>query len=102
MENLPLRKLEIPVDEMDHLCHLYEIRDHAQVLAWGVKLLYDLSIAQQKGWHMTMFKSEYTDKGLVFNPDYWYAAFRLENLAPRDDKYCRIDVDNLEEKLKKV
>jgi hypothetical protein len=107
MDNKPqnpsnMKMLTISADEIDYLTNYYEIRDHGKLFAFATKLLHDLTKAEESGWHTILFKGEYKDTGYEFNPNYFYAAFKLDNLTPSNDgKFMRIDVELLESKLKK-
>lgn len=94
-----LKMMSISAEEVDHLCQKFEIRDHTHLMSWGVKFLYDLSKAEENGWHMFLQKSEINGKSIALNPDYRYAAFKLEWLSPDAGGQKRIPVENLE-KLK--
>lgn len=103
-EEIPegFKKLTINAEEIDFLKNYFEIQDHGKIFAFATKLLYDLTKAEQSGWHTILFKGEYKETGFEFNSDYFYAAFKMANLTPTNDgRFVRIDAENLENKLKK-
>jgi hypothetical protein len=94
------KQLVISAEEMDYLCHKFEIRDHRDLFSWGVKLLYDIAKAEEQDWHMTLMKGK-VEEGIFKNDgDYRFAAFCLEWLAPSLEGHPRIDADLLEKKMK--
>lgn len=91
--------LTLSVDEMDYLTSYWEIRDHGTLFAMAVKLLHDLTKADENGWRMQLAKAEVNEetKRVIQNPDYHTITFLLKWLVPSGDGcYMRIPVENLD------
>ena len=80
---------------MDFLSEFYEIRNHGDIINWAVKLLHDLTKAEEIGFHMALIKSEIEDGKVSIDPDCQMVHFKMEWLAPSDKGFCRIPLDNL-------
>lgn len=91
--------LTLSVDEMDYLTSYWEIRDHGTLFAMAVKLLHDLTKADEKGWRMQLCKAEVNEetRQVEMNPDYRTITFLLKWLVPTPEGYRRIPVEKLEE-----
>jgi hypothetical protein len=53
-----MKVLNIRADEMDYLSQKYEIRDHTELFAWGIKMLVDISKLDEDGWRLSFYKCD--------------------------------------------
>jgi hypothetical protein len=69
-EGLPpgFRAISIRAEEIDFLMHYWELRDHTDVIGWAVRLLHDLSRADEMGFVVAMMKGDVQDDKVVLVP----------------------------------
>ncbi len=86
------KQLTIPADMMDYLLQYWEVRDHAEVMSWSIRLLHDLTKLDEAGWRLTLVKSEVDEvtKQSIHNPEYKQITFLMKWLCPTKDSYPRL------------
>ena len=97
--------MSINADEMDYLRNYWELRDNGQMFGWALRLLYDLSKLDEKGWLICLQKGDYNEETgeIISDPRYKAAAFRLKQLMPRGNKeFVRLPIEAVEEAMKKT
>lgn len=107
--------IPIPINdyELEYLQQRWEVRDVGTLMGWGIKLLYDLSKAEESSWSLSLVKMKKGYGGDVirdhlerpsevpYDPGYGPAIFQLGYLAPGPRGFTRIDADYLDRVLKK-
>ena len=93
--NLKFTKLTISKEEMNYLSDKFEMRNHGEIFAWSIRLLYDLAKAEEKDWYLSLIKGDINSETQVLdiNKDYNFTAFLLEWLCPTFQSYHRINID---------
>jgi len=99
-----MKRLELSAEEMDYLSQRWEVRDHRDLLSWGIKLLYDLSKLDEAGWRFALQKCDWDmeNKKIIRNPEYNDLIFLIEWLSPRDGGFMRLPLIEVVEKITKV
>lgn len=90
--------LSIQAADMDYLAQYWEMRDHADLMGWALRLLVDLTKADESGWRLSLTKAEIDEvsKVVEYHPDYRQMICLLKWLAPNKDGFPRLpSVDTL-------
>lgn len=96
--------MSISADEIDYLKSYWELRDTGQMFGWALRLLYDMSKLDEKGWLICLQKGSYDEETgeITSDPRFKTAAFRLKQMMPKGSKeFVRLPVDAIEEAMKK-
>lgn len=85
-------RLELAADEMDHLMRYWELRDHGEIMAWGAKLLHDLTKLDEGGWRLTLTKAEIDEatKRVQYSPRHRQVYMLMKWLGPTKDGWNRL------------
>lgn len=96
--------MSVSADEMDYLKSYWELRDNGPLFGWAIRLLHDLTKADEMGWCVVLQKALIDEETSDVTPDpnYRAATFRLKWLAPEDNVFLRLPVANLEKTMKRV
>lgn len=86
------RPLSIQAADMDYIAQYWEMRDHADLIGWAVRLLVDLTKADEAGWRLSLAKAEIdeTTKQTIFDPEHRQMVFLLKWLAPNREGFMRL------------
>ena len=98
------KMLTVSTEEMDYLSQRWELQDHREIFSWGIKLLYDLSKADEGGWRLALIKGEFDLKNKQWsrNPEYIDLVFLLEWFAPTEEYWPRLPTIEMLEKASKI
>ncbi len=101
-DNLPpgYSLMAIGAAEIEYLKSYWELRDAGPLFGWALRLLHDLTKADEDGWCLVLQKGRLDEKEMIPDPAYKVAAFRLEWLMPRSDGYMRLPIDRLNETMR--
>ncbi len=93
----------ISAEELDYLQSYWEIRDAGALVGWSLRLLHDLTKADELGWCIVLQKATIDEANNDVKPDpnYRAATLRLKWLAPESDGYFRLPWATLEKKMRK-
>lgn len=98
------KMMEISAKEIDYLSERFEIRDHRDIFAWAIKLLYDISILDNGGWKLSFEKCEVDlEKQKVIYKDYAPIHFaNIANLVPNEKGFVRLPLPEMLDERQKI
>jgi hypothetical protein len=106
-DNLPdgYSLMSISAVEMDYLHQYWEIRSPGQLFGWALRLLHDLTKADEANWCLLLQKGELDadTKIMTADPAYKAAVFRLEWMMPDGEGgFRRLPLERLEQLMKRL
>ena len=86
--------LRVDPDELAFLKSYWELRDTREVFQWSLRMLYDLSKADEAGWRMALWKAKLDTEqdNVIINRNYRPAFLPLSLFAPSSRRYATEDL----------
>ena len=94
--------LRVDPDELAFLKSYWELRDTREVFQWSLRMLYDLSKADEAGWRMALWKAKLDTEqdNVIINRNYRPAFLPLSLFTPSSgDTQPRISVGSLDKNM---